>query len=268
MKLPKRTENSHKGTYGKVINIAGSQNFTGAAYLSSISALKVGCGYITLASLPNVIATVAAQSPDIVFMPIAKAKNEVENYDAISIGCGLSINPGAVLMFKTILNELEQSNKPIVIDADGLNILSKIKSPKLPENIILTPHPKEAAKLLKTSVEKILMNTEYWAQKLSEIYECTTVLKSHHTVVCSKKMETYINTTGNSALSKAGSGDVLCGMISGFLAQKMKPYEAAKLAVYLHGRAGELAGQDLSEYSVLASDLLRYIPLAIRELAQ
>ena len=102
-----------------------------------------------------------------------------------------------------------------------------------------------------------------YAKELSEKYNCTTVLKMHSTVVCSKELDIYVNNTGNSALAKAGSGDVLTGMISGLCAQGMNEFDASKLGVYLHGKTGEIASGMLSEYSVLASDLLKYIPLAI-----
>ena len=104
------------------------------------------------------------------------------------------------------------------------------------------------------------------AQKLSQKYNCTTVLKSHKTVVCSKDGELYINEHVNSALAKAGTGDVLAGIIAGLIAQKMSPFEAAKLGVYLHSVAGELASEDLTQYSVLASEVIRYLPSAIKEI--
>ncbi len=264
--LPIREEKSHKGTFGKVLNIAGSKNFSGAAYLSSISALKVGCGFVTLASIPSVLLRVASLTPDIVCVPVGEIKSQLPKYDVISIGSGLSQDPGAILMFKAILFDLKDTETPVVIDADGLNIISKFPKIKLPKNVIFTPHIAEASRLSGQKVEDILRNPRFTAKKITEKYGCTTVLKSHKTVVCSKDEKIYTNNTGNSALSKAGTGDVLCGMIAGFSAQKMEPFEAASLAVYLHGRAGEIASEELTEYSVLASDLLKYIPMAIKEM--
>ena len=153
-------------------------------------------------------------------------------------------------------------NLPTVIDADGLNILSKTQI-LLPKNTILTPHPKEAARLLNCELKDVLNNMQQSAQKISKKYNCVTVLKSHKTIVCDNE-KIYINSTGNSALAKAGSGDVLAGMISGLLAQKMNIFDSAVLGVYLHGLAGDLAKNDLSAYGVLASDTIRYIPLAIK----
>ena len=112
----------------------------------------------------------------------------------------------------------------------------------------------------------ILNDTEFYAKVISKKYNCVTVLKSHNTVVCSKNLEIYINETGCSALAKAGSGDVLTGIIGGLLAQKCTPFDAARIGVYLHGLCGDLAKNDLTEYGVLASDLVRYIPNAIKTL--
>lgn len=264
IKIPERRQNSHKGTFGKVLNIAGSPNFSGAAFLSSRSALKVGCGYVALASCPSVLQAVESMTPDIVLIPIKQVKNVIKNYDVVSFGCGFSTEAPAVLMYKSIMTELAILDLPVVLDADGINLLAKFKKIVLPDKLILTPHPKEASRLLGRPVEDILDNPEDAATEISLNFKCTTVLKLHNTVICSKKLNVYINKTGNSALAKAGSGDVLCGMIAGFLAQGLKPFEAAKTAVYLHGLAGELASKDLTEYSVLASDLLKYVPEAIK----
>ena len=262
--IPERKQISNKGTYGKVLNIAGSPNFLGAAYLSSISALRVGCGYVALASCPSVLQAIAAKTPDIVLVPIKQIKNTIKNYDIVSFGCGFSTEAPAVLMYKSIMTELAILDKPVVLDADGINLLAKFKKIVLPDKLILTPHPKEASRLLGKTVQEILDNPEDAATEISLNFKCTTVLKLHNTVVCSKNLNIYINKTGNSALAKAGSGDVLCGMIAGFLAQGLNLFEASKTAVYLHGLAGEMASKDLTEYSVLASDLLNYIPEAIK----
>lgn len=261
--LPKRPEDSHKGTFGHVLNVAGSEFYTGAAYFSSVSALKVGCGLVTLASAPTVLSTVGALCPDIIFMPVDKFK-KVENFQAVSIGCGLSQERNAIRIFKKVINLLKDSEIPVIIDADGLNILPKLKNITLPKNLVLTPHPKELARLLELKVENILENHEFFAKKCCEKFNCTTVLKLHKTIVADNKGNFYVNNTGNSALSHGGSGDVLTGMIAGFIAQEMKIFDACCLAVYLHGLAGELASKDLTEYSTLASDLLNYIPKAIK----
>ena len=259
-KLPERSQNSHKGTFGRVLNIAGSRYMPGAAYLSSIAALKIGAGYCFLASEESVIQAVASQTQNVVFVPLKKKKKQLQIADVLSIGCGLSISHQAQNTFKTAIKY--SKNLPTITDADGLNILAKNKN-YVPNNLIITPHPAEAARLLNTTTENILSDREKSAKQLTEKYHCVTVLKSHNTIVCSKDFEIYTNQTGNSALAKAGSGDVLTGIIAGLLAQKMTPFDAAKLGVYIHGLCGEIASEKKTEYSVMAADLIDAIPEVI-----
>ena len=264
-KLPIREQNSNKGTFGKVLNVSGSKNYIGAAYLSSLAVLKIGAGYVSLASDKNIINSVSKLLPEAVFVSRSSALKNLEKYDVLLIGCGLGQTIISKFWFKRFIRKLCNSGMPVVIDADGLNILSGLNLP-MPSNCIITPHPAEAARLLGINVTDILGDIENSAKKLSEKYSCVTVLKTHRTVVCSKDGEIYINEHGNSALAKAGTGDILAGIIAGLSAQKMLPFEAAKLGVYLHSRAGEIASEDLTEYSVLASDLIKYLPTAIKEI--
>lgn len=256
-KLPARPENSNKGTFGKILNISGSQYMWGAAYLSSLSALTIGAGFVALASEESVLSRIHA--PEIVLCPLSQI--EEINPTVLLIGCGLSTSDKA----KKIFNSVIPSKIPTVIDADGLNILAENDESLRGNDIILTPHPKEASRLLNCSLNAILENMELSAKQISEKYNCITVLKSHRTIVTDGE-KVYYNTTGNSALAKAGSGDVLAGMIAGLLAQGSTPYEASCLGVYLHGLAGDLAKNDLTEYGVLATDTIRYIPCAIKKI--
>lgn len=265
-KMPQRIENSHKGTYGRVLNISGSDYMPGAAILSSLSALTIGCGYVILCSTERVINAAAAQTQNVVFAPLADLSKEILKADVILIGCGLSTSDEARGIFIKTLNYATTMNITCIIDADGLNILSTLSKGSMPENTILTPHPKEAARLLDCDVEDILCDTEKAAKEISARYNSVTVLKSHNTVVCSKTKEIYINNTGGNCLAKAGSGDVLAGIIAGLSAQKCEPFEAAALGVYLHGLAGDLAKNDLTEYGVLAHNQVRYIPDAVKTL--
>lgn len=262
--IPERKQISNKGTYGKVLNIAGSPNFLGAAYLSSISALRVGCGYVALASCPSVLQAIAAKTPDIVLVPIKQIKNTIKNYDIVSFGCGFSTEAPAVLMYKSIMTELAILDKPVVLDADGINLLAKFKKIVLPDKLILTPHPKEASRLLGISLDEVLADVENSAKKISQKYNSTVVLKTHKSVVVSPKKDIYVNNTGNNCMAKAGSGDVLSGMISGLWAQGMDDFDAVVTGVYLHGLCGDLAKEKLTEYSVNADDLISFIPNAIR----
>lgn len=253
-KLPPREENSNKGNFGKILNISGSKYMWGAAYLSSLSALTIGAGFVALASEESVLGRIHA--PEIVLCPLSQI--EEINATVILIGCGLSTGKDAIKVF----NKVIPSKLPTVIDADGLNILAQTDI-KLDKKTILTPHPKEASRLLGCTLDEVLNNMDQAAQKICEKYNCITVLKSHRTIVTDGE-KIYQNTTGNSALAKAGSGDVLAGMIAGLLAQGSTPYESSCLGVYLHGLAGDLAKNDLTEYGVLATDTIRYIPYAVK----
>ena len=137
---------------------------------------------------------------------------------------------------------------------------------QLPEKLILTPHIKEASRLLHTASEKISADMEFFAKQLTEKFSCTTVLKSSETVVCGKDLTIYRNQKQNSALAKAGSGDVLAGIIAGLAAQGLDEFNAAKTGVYIHSLAGEYAKNNLTEYSVLADDQIRYISYAFKKL--
>ena len=236
----------------------------GAAYLSSTAALTSGCGYVFLASEERAINAVAAQSQNIVFTPISEIENQLKVADVLLIGCGISTSKKAESIFKDTLNEMPDI--PTVIDADGLNILAGWNNPKLPSRLVITPHVKEASRLLEVGVDRIIANMEFFAKELSQKYNCTTVLKSSETIVCSQTLEIYKNTQRNSALAKAGSGDVLAGIIAGLLAQGLDEFNASKTGVHIHRLAGEFAKNDLTEFAVLANDQIRYIPNAFKKL--
>ena len=263
--MPHREQNSNKGTFGKVLNFSGSKNYIGAAYLSTVSVLKTGGGFAALASEKDIIRSVSALLPEAVYLSRKEGVKQINNFSVVLIGCGLGLEKKSKDLFKKVINKINNTQIPTVIDADGLNILSRINI-KLPLNTIITPHPLEAARLLGVNLEEVLSDLEGSARKLSEKYNSTAVLKTHRTIICHHD-ELFINQHGNSALAKAGSGDVLAGIIAGLLAQGgMSLFEAAKLGVYLHSRAGEIASEELSEYSVLASDLPDYLHKAILEI--
>lgn len=261
-KMPQREQYSNKGTFGKVLNFAGSNNYIGAAYLSSVSVLKSGAGFVALSSEQNIINSVSKLLPEAVYLSRSEGLKNMENYTVCLIGCGLGQSRHAKNLLKRVL---EFVKCPIVIDADGLNILAKEKNIILSPNAVITPHPLEAARLLRVELNEVMSDLESSAKKLSAKYNCVVVLKTHRTIICEGD-NIFINQHGNSALAKAGSGDVLAGIISGLLAQKMTPFEASKLGVYLHSRAGEIASEELTEYSVLATDLPKFLPQAIKEI--
>lgn len=279
--FPQRIQNSHKGTFGRILNISGSQNYSGAAILSSLSALKSGAGYVTLACPDVIVKSIASYSPDITFIPLKSTAigsiskentnsiiHRIKEFDIISIGSGLTTNEETKSFVLELLKNIE---KPIIIDADALNIIASENIKNVPKNSIMTPHPKELSRLLNVSVEEIQANREKFAIIGAEKYNTVMVLKGHETVVTDGK-NIYINKTGNSALAKAGSGDVLTGITAGIAAQMKKNmpenflFYVATNSVFLHGMAGELASKDLTKYSVLASEQIKYIPQAIKKI--
>lgn len=279
--LPKRPSQSNKGTFGKVLNIAGCLNYEGAACLSSVAPLKVGAGLVTLASIENVINNLAGNCPWVTFYPLRDnnkkciasdafndLKDVILNYTVISVGSGLSASASISAFVDDLVRYLNKLDKKVVIDADAINVLAESEISKFPENSVITPHPMELSRLIKVPVDEIQNDRIKYARYTADKYGCCVVLKGNKTVVCTKELEVFVNTSGNSALAKAGSGDVLTGMISGFMAQGLSVKDASLLGVYLHGFSGELASDDLTLYSVLATDLIDYIPNALKKLLE
>ena len=277
--LPERPAESNKGTFGKVLNIAGCIKYQGAAFLSSLAPLKVGAGLVTLASIESVVNNLASSAPWITFYPLrdyykkciagdafSELKEIIDSYDVISVGPGLSDSPAVSSFVDDLIKYLNNTNKKVVIDADALNVISKSDIRVLPQNSVITPHPVEFSRLLDIPLEVIQNDRVSAAKQAAEKFGCNVVLKGKNTIIGSRDGEIFENQTGNSALAKAGSGDVLTGMISGFAAQGLSIFDAAVLGVYLHGLCGELAALDLTEYSVLATDQIEYIPEAIKTL--
>lgn len=271
--LPLRKDDCNKGSFLKVLNVSGSNCYSGAAFLSSLSSYRVGAGLVCLACPQSIINRFSANIPELVYLPLKdsdllsiSADNDISflyDYPIVSIGCGISIDSDTKQFVEKIVKNLK--NQKIVIDADAINIMAELNYNKTVPNSIFTPHPKELSRLLNVSLDEILQNREKYARITSQKYDCITVLKGKDTIVTDGD-NIYINTTGSSALSKAGTGDVLTGIISGLLSQHLSCLDAAILGVYLHGRAGDLAESDLSKYSVLASDVIDYLPFVINEL--
>lgn len=272
--FPKRIPNSHKGTYGKILNIAGSTYYAGAAILSSLSALKIGAGYVTLACPENIANAVIAYTPDITLFPlksngigissenIEKLLEKAEEYDVISIGSGLSDDKDTQ---KLILEFISKNKKPIVIDADGLNAIAKSGFTGLNKNTIITPHPREMSRLLGVETATIQSDREKYAIEAAKKFDCISILKGKDTVVTDGET-IYVNDTGSSALSKAGTGDVLTGMITGVLAQTQDSFYSAAAGVYLHGLTADIAVNLTTRYGLLASELIDCIPQSIMKI--
>ncbi|MEG1044421.1 MAG: NAD(P)H-hydrate dehydratase [Oscillospiraceae bacterium] len=276
--IPKRDQMGNKGTYGRMINIAGSDIYPGAAILSSMGAIASGVGYVTLLSNNNVCNAVLTHIPEATYLHLASDEygfikapklynimDLLEKSNSIAVGCGLGkVNE----LSKFIVDLIELQNNPVILDADGINalngninILSRAKCP-----LMITPHPGELARLLGCTVEAIENDRYHKASSLAQQMGIVVVLKGHNTLIASPDGEVYINCTGNSGLSKAGSGDVLTGLIGGFCAQGMEPKNAAIAAVYLHGLAGEKCSKRLSQHSMKPSDLIYDIGSIFNEL--
>lgn len=275
--LPERNDISNKGTYGKVLNIAGCKKYQGAAYLSSLTPLKCGAGLVTLATITDVINNLAGNCPWVTFLPLRDCekkciasdsfndlKTEIKNYNAISAGPGLSDESPVEAFIIDLIHYIKQSETKCVIDADAINLAAKTEIKEFSHNTVITPHPMELSRLIGIPLQDIQNDRIKYARYTAEKYKCAVVLKGHKTVICSPDMDIFINNTGNSALAKAGSGDVLTGLIAGFMAQGLTSINAAILGVYIHGLCGDFAAEDLTQYCVLATDQIDYIPKAIK----
>lgn len=265
--LPKRIENSNKGTYGKALFISGCDTMAGAAIINAKSAYKCGCGLVNICSTRHVIGVSHCTLPEAVTTLISDLSTAIDSKNAIAIGSGLGTSENANNTLKYVI---ENSKAPLVIDADGLNMLSQNTDllKKLKVNCVITPHLKEMSRLTNISVDDISSNMQQTALDFAKKYNIVVVLKSAHTVIASPSGKICINTTGTSAMSKGGSGDSLTGVITGLIAQNLTPFDAACLGTYLNGKAGEIAEQKFSAYSVLASNISDCICDAINNLLE
>jgi NAD(P)H-hydrate epimerase len=270
--LPERPVEGHKGLFGRVLVVGGNDGMIGAPVLAATTALRMGAGLVQIAVPRSILSACLSITPELIGLGLGKAagKDQLleagEKADAIVIGPGLGRTPEAMAR----LQRLIRLEKPMVIDADGLNLLSDLKSwPKyFKARAVLTPHPGEMARLGKligrTEVPTDDQGREEIAAVAAEVFGQVVVLKGDRTVVTDGR-RVYLNQTGDSSLSKAGAGDVLCGVIATLLGQEMDRFDAACVGAYLHGRAGELAGERLGRRSVLARDVIETIPEAISE---
>ncbi len=246
--------NSHKGMFGTLKLLCGSAKYTGAAMLCCEGALRSGCGIVKLFADDSVLAPVRIRLPEVINR-VPKDFLGSED-DAAVIGCGISD------IYEDQLFEIITSlDCPCVIDADGINFIAKNIDVlrKTKSNIVLTPHPKEFSRLTGISVEEIQNNRIECAENFAREYNCTLVLKGHGTVIAGPDNEIVINKTGNSALAKGGSGDVLAGVIGSLLAQGYDPHTAAVVGVYVHGKAGDILSRQYGCSGTLPSDLPKEI---------
>lgn len=258
---------AHKGSFGHALIIAGSKGKMGAAVLATKACLRSGAGLVT-AHIPSrgevIMQTACPEAmvecdicPDCVSgIPLSPS------FDAIGIGPGLGTHE---LTFNAISDLFYGMEKPLVIDADAINLISQspLLSSAIPPNSILTPHPKEFDRLAGKSIDA--EDRLRKARDVARGNQLYIVLKGANTAICSPDGRVRINPTGNSGMATAGSGDVLTGIITGLLAQHYSPEEAAMIGVYIHGKAGDLAAASLSQEGMIAGDIITYLPNAFKQ---
>lgn len=257
----KRPCDSHKGTHGHALLIAGSENKIGAAIIASKACLRSGVGLLTVSIPKSEKVSLATSIPEAMFH-FRDELFDFSGFTSIGIGPGLNQDDAAQKLLYSVLLKAKYS---VAFDADALNILAKNQDwlSLLPIQSILTPHPKEFDRLFGEHIsESERRNT---AIKKAKELNCVIVLKGHKTFI-TDGIQTFENTTGNSGLAKGGSGDALTGMITSFLAQGYTTLEAAKLGVYLHGLAADITLETQSEESMLITDVIENIGLAFKSL--
>ncbi|MSP79230.1 MAG: NAD(P)H-hydrate dehydratase [Dehalococcoidia bacterium] len=275
--LPARSIAGHKGMFGKVFVLAGSQSYLGAAYLACMGAARTGAGYVTLAMpfrLQAILATklteatyvTLPETPDGALTPDAPKliREALNGYDALLIGPGLGQHPATVATVRNLLLD-EPVTTPVVIDADALNALAKTERwwERLCAPAVLTPHPGEMARLLNVPLKEVEEHRWNTALESARTWNASVVLKGAFTAVGSPHSLLRVSPFANPALATAGTGDVLAGVIAGLLAQGLPPYDAASAGVYLHATAGELMRQEIGDAGAIASDLLPRLPQAL-----
>ena len=271
LQLPDRPPHGHKGTFGRVLIVAGSQGMTGAAALSGLGALRGGAGLVYIAAPQSVVPTIAAIEPSYLTIPLpddqttgcvdrtaaSLLEERSAGMDVLAIGPGLGHSGGVDAVVPRVHRDASQ---PVVVDADALNALARTETsfsdhagPR-----ILTPHPGEFSRLCGRSLDDIQSHREELAAGFAAQHDVILVLKGPGTIVTDGE-RVSVNDTGNSGMGTGGTGDVLTGLLAALLAQGMSPLEAAQLGVWMHGRAGDLAAGHFSEAGLIASDLPRYL---------
>jgi len=267
--IKKRNPESHKGTYGHAIIVAGSFGKMGAAVLAAKACLITGVGLLTM-YIPKCGYTILQTTvPEAMVMcaeneTTISASIKLDTFNAVGIDCGIGTSATTAKVFKKMIQSFE---KPMVIDADAINIFAKNRAwlKWIPAESIFTPHAKEFERLVGKSTheeERHKLQIEF-----SKKYNVYVILKGHHTYISCPNGNTYSNTTGNAGMSKAGNGDALTGMLTALLAQGYTPEQACIAGVYLHGLAGDIAVKETGEFSLLASDLINNIGKAFLEIA-
>ncbi len=276
--VPRREQDSHKGTFGHLFVLAGSAGKTGAAVLAAMAALRAGAGLVTVGvpeslndvfeeKLTEVMTVPLPETEDRTLAPeaLGRVLQELKGKTALVVGPGISTNPGTASLMSELLPKV---NIPMLIDADGLNILAMddepLKRSKAPA--VLTPHPGEMGRLLGMLAREVQADRPSAACELARIYMTPVVLKGARTLIAFPSGEFFINPTGNPGMATAGTGDVLSGLVGSFMAQGLSPRDAAVLGVYLHGTAGDIAAAEKGHAGLIAGDIVEAIPGSIKAL--
>jgi NAD(P)H-hydrate epimerase len=274
-RLPARSAESHKGDFGRTLLVGGSRGMSGAIVLAGMAALRSGAGLVQLAVPETILPIVAGYEPSYMTAPLpfdpegridGAALTALEELaskaTAVGVGPGLGQSAGLTEVVRRLYTGLRQ---PLILDADALNALAP-----MPEELgqsagprILTPHPGEFGRLMGVSALELRSHREELARELAVRCRGTVVLKGHRTVIAHGQAA-WINATGNPGMATGGTGDVLTGIITALAGQGLAPPDAARLGVHLHGLAGDLAAAELGQVSLIASDLLHYLPRAFR----
>jgi NAD(P)H-hydrate epimerase len=275
--LGPRDPGGNKGNYGHVLVVAGSRGKTGAAAMSGLAALRAGAGLVTVASVASAIPTIAVHGPELMTEFLAETPDGfiaasalpdierlAEKRSILAVGPGLGESGETAGIVRRLFAECA---KPMVVDADALNILASGDWPKVPDHPrVLTPHPGEMARLAGSSVREVQADRLGCARKFATERGVILVLKGERTLIAFPDGQVWVNPTGSPSMATGGTGDILTGMIAGMLGQSpQQPQEAIAAAVWLHGRAGELGAEEVGEQAMIATDLLRTLPVAIRQ---
>ena len=274
--LPKRREDMHKGDCGRVFVLAGSRGMTGAAALCATAALRSGSGLITVGCPDSQQAVLAVKLTEVMTLPLPEINGKISGdaietvkqqsliSDVCAVGPGLGRSDGIWKCIEGVL----AANKPVLLDADGLNSIAghiNVLESSHAE-IVMTPHPGEMSRLCGLSIAEIEANREKIAVEFAKKYNVTLLLKGNHTVVASPRGEVHINPTGNSGMATGGMGDVLSGIIASFIGQGLSGFNAAVLGAFLHGFAGDIAAKKIGKFGMTANDVISNLPEAIEAL--
>lgn len=271
--LPDRPEDSNKGTYGRLLVIAGSKGMAGAAYLNAHAAYMTGAGLVRIYTSSDNREILQTLLPEAIITTYEEYNKEellslLTWADSVCIGSGLGMSRLSEKILKTVI---EYVKVPCLIDADGLNLLAENKNylnQMAERRFVITPHMKEMSRLTGISVEELKADRIQILKDFISRYRITCVLKDSRTLIASEEKGIRMNLTGNSAMAKAGSGDVLAGVISGWMVQGKEAEDAAELGTYIHGLSGDLAKFEKGVYSVIARDLIEYISKALMKLEE